>query len=124
MTAVKMPRASEAACQAAVINAARIGGWRAYAVRSSQTQSGRWSTAVQGDRGFPDIVLCRDHELLIIELKRKPNKVEQEQHLWHDALRRAGVRCGTVYVPERLDALVDFLLARPGDRRPELELAP
>lgn len=100
------------------------GGWLVHSERPAQMQSGRWATAIQGHVGWVDLVLVREHELLALELKRSPNKVEAPQLMWHDALRRAGVRCGTVYVPERLEQLVDFLLARPGDRRPELELDP
>lgn len=124
MTAVKLPRASESQCQATIVDAARRGGWLCHAERTSTTAGGRWMTAIQGDVGWPDLVLVRHHEAVFLELKRRPGRVAPAQQTWLHALRAAGLRAGVVWVPEGVDQLVDFLLARPGDRRPELELDP
>lgn len=73
-------------------------------------QSGRWSTPIQGDKGFVDLILVREGELLAVELKRKPNSVEGEQKKWLDALDDVpGVTALVVWVPEQQDAFIASL---------------
>lgn len=112
MTATKLPRPTELACQATIVAAARMAGWLVHAERASLTQTGRWATAIQGDRGWPDIVLTRAGVLLVVELKRKPNTVEPEQVKWHNALRLVpGVITGILWVPDQQQAFVDAITA-------------
>lgn len=85
MTAKHRP--TEAQCQATIVEAAKRGGWLVHAERAARTQSGKWSTPIQGHAGFPDLILISpDHRTIIVaELKRKPNKVEPHQWTWLDA---------------------------------------
>lgn len=78
---------TEAQCQATIVAAAKRGNWLVHAERPARTQSGKWSTPIQGHAGFPDLILISpDHRTIIVaELKRKPNKVEPHQWTWLDA---------------------------------------
>lgn len=116
-----MTRATEAQCQATIIEAAKRGGWLCHAERPARMQSGKWSTPIQGHAGFPDLVLISpDHRTIIVaELKRKPNKVEPQQWTWLDAFSDVGryARCEFVsdlygglhvavwWIPDDLDAI-------------------
>lgn len=112
MTATKLPRPTEAQSQATIVAAAHMAGWLVHAERASLTQAGRWATAIQGDRGWPDLVLTRAGVLLVVELKRKPNTVEPEQVKWHNALRLVpGVITGVLWVPDQQQAFVDAITA-------------
>ena len=104
MTAAR--RATEAQCQTTLIAAARAGGWLVHSERPALTQSGRWATNVQGHTGWPDLVLVHPERrrCLLVELKRKPNKIEAPQQRWHDALGAAGLPVQVWWVPEELDA--------------------
>lgn len=99
------PRATEAQCEDAIIGAARLLGYRVHAERPARQARG-WATAIKGDAGWPDLVLVGHGHLIVVELKRKPNRVEPAQQAWHDALARAGVDCRVVWVPEGMDAFL------------------
>lgn len=111
MTAVKPRRATELQCQSTIVAAAIRGGWRVHAERTSLTASGRYATAIQGHRGFPDLVLAHPTRgVVIVELKRKPNKVEDEQQAWLDALLDDGLCVMVWWVPEDLDRHCAWLI--------------
>lgn len=112
MIRVEFPRPTELACQATIVAAARMAGWLVHAERASLTQTGRWATAIQGDRGWPDIVLARAGVLLMVELKRAPNRVEPEQVKWHTALRLVpGVITGVLWVPDQQEQFIAAITA-------------
>jgi hypothetical protein len=101
---------SEAELQSAVIEMAQLFGWLCHHGRASQSKSGRWSTAVQGDVGFPDLVLARAGEVLFIELKSANNRLTQPQECWQAALG------ALVWRPEQLrDGTIQKRLRRGGD---------
>ena len=84
--------------QRAVIEYAKMMGWRVHHTLPAITQSGRWITPVQGDVGFPDLVLCRPPRLILAELKRVGGKVSPQQQEWLDALQACdGVECYVWY---------------------------
>lgn len=103
-------RPTEAECQTKIINVARRTGWLAHAERTSITQSGRYATAIQGDAGFPDLVLVhpRHRILVIVELKRHPNTVEPAQHIWINALG-SHIPTRVWWVPEQLREIEAWL---------------
>lgn len=108
-----MTRATEAECQATIVEAAKLAGWRVHAERPAQGQRGEWRTHLQGHKGFPDLVLCRGSRLMFVELKRKPNRVEPAQQQWIAALSAVGgVWAGVVWVPEEMDAFIAVLARR------------
>ena len=124
-----MTKPTEAQCQAAIVAAAKLGGWLVHAERPALTQSGKWSTPIQGHKGFPDLVLISpDHRTIIVaELKRRPNRVTAEQVTWLDAfsdfarfheieprqewLLLWGLHVCVWYVPEEQDAICTALAA-------------
>ncbi len=72
---------SEADLLANVIESANTYGWLVAHFRPARTEKG-WRTAVQGDKGFPDLVLARYGKVLIVELKSEGGKATTEQDAW------------------------------------------
>lgn len=103
---------SESALQDLVIDAAARAGWMVHHDRPSKiaTASGgiRVMTNVAGDSGFPDLVMARHGEVIIVEIKswRNRHTFQPGQKAWQQAL---GSR---IVVAEEVDALCDRL-ARP-----------
>jgi len=82
---------TEAQLLAAVLDLARVFGWRTAHFRAAMTAHG-WRTAVAGDgAGFPDLVLVRGSRVIAIELKSDTGALTPEQRRWMDALTDAGV---------------------------------
>lgn len=115
---MKMPslKATEAQWQDAIVQAAKLTGWLVHAERPAQTGQG-WRTAIQGHKGFPDLVLLhpgRAH-LVFVELKRKPNKASKEQVDWLAALERVVIHTSNhlaarlMFVPDDVPQLLAFL---------------
>jgi hypothetical protein len=104
---------TEAELQRLIIDAAMLGGWLVHHGRPSLNASGRWSTAVQGHVGFPDLVLVRDR-VLFLELKSARGRLSAAQNTWIVALCAAGADARVIR-PADMHALVDELLARPGE---------
>lgn len=116
MTAHRMPakiRATELQCETTILDAAARCGWLRHGERTVRVNAGArgYATPVKGDVGFPDLVLA--HRTLplvvIVELKRTPNTVEPDQQLWIDRLRAAGLDVRVWWVPEDLDACLEYL---------------
>jgi hypothetical protein len=107
-------RPTELQCQATIVEAAKRGGWLVHAERTSPTRSGGYATAIQGHRGFPDLVLAhRTRGIRFVELKRKPNKVEPAQQEWIDRLNSIDCLAAmVVWVPEQMDAFCGWLTER------------
>jgi len=97
---------TEAQFQSAVIDLARLCGWRVMHTRPAQIRPGVWATPIQGDAGFPDLVLCRPvhNDFIIAELKTETGRVSAGQHLWLQALDAAGVETH-VWRPKDLPAI-------------------
>lgn len=108
---MKPHRASELECEATLIDAAIRGGWMVHGVRTSLTAKGAHLSAIKGQKGFPDLVLAHPAtgELLVVELKRAPNKVEPEQEVWHRAFEACNITVHVWWVPEELDERVAYL---------------
>jgi hypothetical protein len=79
---------SERELQAAIIDTARLLGWRVAHFRPAMTEKG-WRTAVAADgAGFPDLVLVKGPRLLFAELKSKVGVASQSQSAWLGDLGR------------------------------------
>jgi hypothetical protein len=76
---------SEAAFTTRVIETAQWYGWLAVHFRPARTEAG-WRTAMQGDKGFPDLVLSRAGVVLICELKVGKNRPTVQQQAWGTAI--------------------------------------
>jgi hypothetical protein len=74
-------RESEAQFAVWVLDVARLHGWRAAHFRPARTQQG-WRTAVQGDIGSPDLLLARDGQVLLVELKTDRGRLRPAQVSW------------------------------------------
>jgi len=84
VTHTNMPM-SEQQFTDAVIELAQYRGWRVAHFRPARTIKG-WRTAVQGDKGFPDLVLARNGVVLFAELKTQRGRVAKDQEKWFDAI--------------------------------------
>lgn len=65
-----------------------------------------WRTPIQGDRGFPDLVIVHPrHGIVFVELKAVSGRLSGEQELWHLKLvgQNAMWACWT---PNELDDIV------------------
>jgi hypothetical protein len=102
-------RPTETQCEDAIVAAAKTHGWRIHAERTARMGSGRWATPIKGHAGWPDLVMCRGAVVRVVELKRKPNKVEPAQQAWHDALAAAGINTEVVWVPEGQATFIESL---------------
>jgi VRR-NUC domain len=79
----------EADLQDAVIDTARLLGWRVAHFRPARTEKG-WRTPVAADgKGFPDLVMVRRERLIFAELKAAGEKLRAEQVDWLAALEHA-----------------------------------
>ena len=98
--------------QRAIVELARLCGWRVFHARPALTRAGEWRTPIQGDAGFPDLVLCRAGRVIFAELKREGGRLTPQQQGWLDALRQcAGVEV-YLWTPADWDAIEAILTRR------------
>ena len=92
-----------------VIDLAHLCGWRVHHSRPAWTAKG-WCTPIQGDAGFPDLVLVHEERELLVfaELKAERGKVTPAQKLWLWALQAAGQTVHT-WRPSQWDEIVATL---------------
>jgi VRR-NUC domain len=67
-----------------VLQLAQLYGWRAYHTLNSKGS----------EPGFPDLVLVRPPELLVVELKTDKGRVRPAQREWLDALELGAAAAG------------------------------
>lgn len=60
--------------------------WAVTHFRAAKTRKG-YRTAIQGQPGFPDLVLARAGVVLIRELKTERGKLSSEQHDWAEQIQ-------------------------------------
>ena len=81
---------SEKEFQNKVIALSIMYGWRVTHFRAAQV-GGKWMTAIQGDSGFPDLVMAHQHKgLLFAELKTELGRLDPAQITWLRTLSAAG----------------------------------
>lgn len=96
--------------QRRVVELARLAGWRLYHHRPARVGH-RVVTALEGDPGFPDLILLRPPRLVIAELKVGRNRPTPAQQVWLEQLAGAGVE-SYLWRPEDWDSVVACLLRR------------
>lgn len=101
---------TEAQLTDVIVEAAQLYGWRVVHFRPGKTERG-WRTPLQGDSGFPDLVLARDSEVIIAELKIGRAKPRPDQRLWAEAIGPDLYRLWT-------DADLDEIMRTLRSRRP------
>lgn len=108
---------TEQQLQRAVIELARLLGWRVAHFRAAQTVNG-WRTPVEGDgKGFPDLVLARAGRVIFAELKGAKGKLSPEQEAWLEELT-GGVYGWCVWRPaDWADGTIELVLRGLDQRR-------
>ena len=76
---------SEAQFTSAVIELAKYRGWMVCHFRPARTARG-WRTPIEGDKGFPDLVLARNGVVLFAELKIGKARLRVDQEKWSKEL--------------------------------------
>jgi len=89
----KIPE-TEAGFMGAIIELAHHRGWlvahfRPARVKGQTANDDRWVTPMQGDAGFPDLVLARRGRVIFAELKKEGGKVSPAQKAWAEELSGA-----------------------------------
>ena len=120
---VKPIQGSEKDFQATIIQLAQLCGWMIAHFRPAMTSKG-WRTPVQGDAGFPDLVLvsppCKSGPRLgkrivaFIEVKSDRGKLTAEQKKWLDALHDVDWVMARVWKPDDAQEVEDFLTRKGG----------
>ena len=100
-------RVSEADWTRTVTDIATLYGWIWAHFRPAQTAKG-WRTPMSGHTGFPDLVLARDGDVLLVELKQDGKYPRPDQRLW---LAHLGPH-GCVWRPADLDTVTARLRRR------------
>lgn len=85
----------ERAFQDAVIRYAKLRRFKVAHFRPGQMRNGNWVTPMQGDAGFPDLVLAKSGRVIFAELKRVGGRLTKGQGEWIDTLSGG---CVEVYV--------------------------
>lgn len=81
----------EAEFQKEVVALAKLTGWLVMHTRPALNQSGKWSTPIQGHKGFPDLVLShRNRGTVFAELKAEKGRLSPEQKIWLEVLAESG----------------------------------
>lgn len=113
--------ATEAEFQAAVVDLARLHGWRVHflpdwvwrlvvsAMRRHPRRGREWSAA-----GFPDLVLVKPPRVVFAELKSARGRVRPVQAGWLDDLGQSGVTV-CVWRPKDLED-IEVMLSGEGER--------
>lgn len=86
---------------AEVVELAGLFGWHVMHPRPARRAGGEWRTAMQGDAGFPDLVLARDGEVIVAELKTNRGRTTAAQDAWIEALGAFA----EVWRPRDMDAI-------------------
>ena len=90
----------------AIIELAGWTGWLVHHDLPALDKRGAWRTHVQGDVGFPDLLMLhpRKGKMLVAELKGDKGKTTPEQDSWLSAFRAAGI-AAEVWRPKDWDAI-------------------
>jgi hypothetical protein len=98
---------SEADLKEVVISVAKRYGWLIHHDLPAQNSRGRWLTNVQGDAGFPDLILLHpvSGRLLAVELKAEKGKLSPLQKRWLMAFD-AGSHFNSVWKPSDMEYIL------------------
>jgi hypothetical protein len=99
----------EAQFKNAVIEIAQRYGWFVHHDLPAMNKRGKWATHIQGDSGFPDLVLVNPKGVLVFaELKTDIGVVRKTQNAWLDRLEQSGAIV-QVWRPNQLPVIIRFL---------------
>lgn len=108
LAAVKNLTCSEAEFQKVIVRYARDHGYLVHHPLPARVAAGQVLTAVQGDVGFPDLVIVGHGRLILAELKRQGGTVSDAQRRWIDEATAAGVEA-YVWYPRHWDRIKKIL---------------
>jgi hypothetical protein len=97
---------SESDFKATVLDYAMLRKWRVSHFRPSINRRGYWSTPLEGHPGCPDLILARNGDVLLAELKSQGGRPTREQRVWLEA---AGP-CGRLWKPSDWPQILEELL--------------
>lgn len=98
-----------------VVELAKTLGYIVHHDRPAQTTGGSWITAIQGDPGFPDLVLAKPGRLIFAELKSDAGVVGASQWHWLDTLRTEHGCEVYVWRPRDIQTIAEVLGPRGSD---------
>jgi hypothetical protein len=105
---------SEDDLQTSVIDLARLYGYKVAHFRSVKVTkkdgSTYWQTPVQGEVGFPDLILLRDGRGLAWELKSQRGQPTPAQTQWLSAFKLAGFDARIIRPSDWLSGEIEHLL--------------
>ncbi len=99
---------SEEDFQNSVIELAQRCGWKVHAERKARTEKG-WCTPIQGDAGFPDLVLSRGGIVIFAECKSEKGKLSVEQKAWAESVDECPGVLRFTWLPHHWDEIVKLL---------------
>lgn len=76
---------TEAEFQQRILDLAMMRGWKVCHFRPARTERG-WRTPIQGNKGFPDLVLARRGTVIFAELKAERGNLSTDQEAWGIAI--------------------------------------
>jgi hypothetical protein len=96
-----------------VIGVAKRYGWLIHHDLPAMNRRGAWATHIQGDAGFPDLLLIHPTggKILAIELKSEKGKTSPLQKRWLLAFEQAGVY-SAVWKPSDMEYVL-YMLSNP-----------
>jgi hypothetical protein len=99
----------EAQFKNTVIDIATRYDWLVHHDLPAMNRRGKWATHVQGNAGFPDLVLVNKRGVLVFaELKTDIGIVHKKQEAWLDRLEQSGAIV-QVWRPNQLPVIIKFL---------------
>ena len=108
-----MAEISEAEFQKAVIQLAKLHGWKVMHTQPAQIRPGKWITPTTGDQGFVDLVMAHPYRgTIFVELKTDKGVVSNTQWDWINALEDSGEEVH-VWRPKDLEKISDRLARKP-----------
>ena len=92
-----------------IISVAKRYGWLIHHDLPAQSSRGHWATHVQGDTGFPDLVLLSPKGVLVFaELKTDIGRLSKQQDQWLDRLDLSACIV-QVWRPNQMPTIIKFL---------------
>jgi hypothetical protein len=93
----------EVQLQKTIIDIAKRFHWMVAHFTPAQVRQGKWMTPVMADgAGFPDLILLRGPEVLVVELKGNAKYPDPNQRRWLDGFNEAGIEA-VVWRPRDFD---------------------
>jgi hypothetical protein len=94
-----------------VVDLAHVFRWMVHHGRPAWTEKG-WRTPIQGEPGFPDLVLVRWPRVIFAELKSKQGKMSDAQAEWIAELKKCPAVEIYLWRPDDWEEIKNILMYR------------